>query len=1139
MLLQQGSTTHGRTGIRRWQSTNIQTRPTKPQSRILRVDDVNVQSRQVTIVESKKDLPIQPSLEPTQKKKNVKGKKKKKQIEESEHLQALRRKGREFSFNQSLATYISVCMSLGMTNRATHTLLYYRQLAQHTTRKNFAQIIKTVLPYNIVLRGLAEKGNYSKMVEVMKCLQADNIRVDETTFACLLECLGRQCESPANTTEINTWLTAIEEQGIDLDNVLNKIDLIKDGLEYALKAVHRVQPSFIFTPTTSPLGYDNNLVKKLNQTLHTTKVSSPAYGTVTKEQLVKWSEEQLETEAKGVMVIKSIEALDESDETHKYRKLVEDYEQQWRSVLLDTFTRTLGVLKKNFFSNQLDKRMTVYPYLVSLAPEEFVDIMVQEIQRMGRGSLAHSMTKYMMYRHLGELVYSRYLMHYKKQSGYLNKLQEMYGEYISWYMDNDRPEGVTYVPRVRWQELAENHLSGSNMDHYPIEWPNPVLVSVGKFLYSLMIMKTMVWNPLLSQVKHKQPAIYEVEINKDYRVVDEIKPSPSLLELYQKAVLPTLTFETTKIPMVCPPIPWVSTRLGGYLLNDTKIVRLPYNAQQQQKRMEDCGVRQLYPTMDSLNQLSTIPWRVNQPMLDILIHLFNSKGCEELDIPPPSSECPKPEKIQSGMSKAEVHKAKRQQLEYDQRKNEMLSLWCDMLYKLSIANHYRDRVFWFPHNMDFRGRVYPTPPHLNHLSSDSIRSILQFALGKKLGPKGLWWLKLHLINLTGLVKREPISARLDYCDSIMEDILDSADNPLDGRRWWTKSDEPWQTLAACKELAAALRSGNPEEYVSHLPIHQDGSCNGLQHYAALGRDEIGAKSVNLAPCSTPQDVYSDVAALVEKEREEDANAEHQLAQVLEGHIKRKIIKQTVMTTVYGVTRFGARLQIEKQLKALDDFPQNHRWAASHYLVQKTFICLEKMFTSTKEIQNWFTDCAKTISETRGQNLEYVTPLGLPVVQPYSNFKYRYAVDSASISQLPASYSIDSFMKPNVMKQKNAFPPNFIHSLDSSHMMLTSLHCQSSDITFVSVHDCFWTHACSVDIMNKVCRQQFVALHQEPILEDLSRFLDRKFTLSPNEFDHDGSALDASRMKLNNIISKVPPKGEFDINSVLDSVYFFS
>jgi DNA-directed RNA polymerase len=83
-----------------------------------------------------------------------------------------------------------------------------------------------------------------------------------------------------------------------------------------------------------------------------------------------------------------------------------------------------------------------------------------------------------------------------------------------------------------------------------------------------------------------------------------------------------------------------------------------------------------------------------------------------------------------------------------------------------------------------------------------------------------------------------------------------------GKLWWTSSDNPWQTLAACMEIAEALKSPNPENFISGFPIHQDGSCNGLQHYAALGRDEIGAFSVNLHPSDVPQDVYSSVASAV-------------------------------------------------------------------------------------------------------------------------------------------------------------------------------------------------------------------------------------------------------------------------------------
>lgn len=53
---------------------------------------------------------------------------------------------------------------------------------------------------------------------------------------------------------------------------------------------------------------------------------------------------------------------------------------------------------------------------------------------------------------------------------------------------------------------------------------------------------------------------------------------------------------------------------------------------------------------------------------------------------------------------------------------------------------------------------------------------------------------------------------------------------------------------------------------------------------------------------------------VEQERVKDAASGNMIAVALDGVIQRKIIKQTIMTTVYGVTKFGARLQIAKQLK---------------------------------------------------------------------------------------------------------------------------------------------------------------------------------------------------------------------------------
>lgn len=106
--------------------------------------------------------------------------------------------------------------------------------------------------------------------------------------------------------------------------------------------------------------------------------------------------------------------------------------------------------------------------------------------------------------------------------------------------------------------------------------------------------------------------------------------------------------------------------------------------------------------------------------------------------------------------------------------------------------------------------------------------------------------------------------------------------------------------------------------MSYLHIHQDGSCNGLQHYAALGRDLEGAIQVNLSNLDRPGDIYTHVAKLVKHEIDRDANnpgsPKHELAIKLADNIKRKTIKQTVMTSVYGVTFIGARKQIGRQLK---------------------------------------------------------------------------------------------------------------------------------------------------------------------------------------------------------------------------------
>ena len=53
------------------------------------------------------------------------------------------------------------------------------------------------------------------------------------------------------------------------------------------------------------------------------------------------------------------------------------------------------------------------------------------------------------------------------------------------------------------------------------------------------------------------------------------------------------------------------------------------------------------------------------------------------------------------------------------------------------------------------------------------------------------------------------------------------------------------------------------------------------------------------------------------------------------------------------------------------------------MAEKTFESLNEMFTSSQMIQAWFTECAHVISDDFKKYVEWVTPLGLRVSQPYT------------------------------------------------------------------------------------------------------------------------------------------------------------
>lgn len=139
--------------------------------------------------------------------------------------------------------------------------------------------------------------------------------------------------------------------------------------------------------------------------------------------------------------------------------------------------------------------------------------------------------------------------------------------------------------------------------------------------------------------------------------------------------------------MLCPPVPWISIETGGYLVNPCDMVRLPAQAVLQKQRLHEAESNTLYPSFDSLNQLAAVPWKVNTKILDVILEVFNAGGSSKLDVPESPTSFKPPPSIVASMDKSEKYQLFKQRLQYRRKKAEMYSLWCDCLYRLSLADH--------------------------------------------------------------------------------------------------------------------------------------------------------------------------------------------------------------------------------------------------------------------------------------------------------------------------------------------------------------------------------------------------------------------------------------------------------------------
>lgn len=382
-----------------------------------------------------------------------------------------------------------------------------------------------------------------------------------------------------------------------------------------------------------------------------------------------------------------------------------------------------------------------------------------------------------------------------------------------------------------------------------------------------------------------------------------------------------------------------------------------------------------------------------------------------------------------------------------------------------------------------------------------------------------------------------------------------------------EAEKPVVFYACCVEWTKYL--ADPTGHVSHLPIQIDGSNNGWQHLGAMSKDSITGSLVGLVPSDIQKDFYVATAKeLITLMPDWFAEKEMPMKHIRKGISKRGSMTraysagektmstnmyadcyQEEFTETYGITVEDCNKLSHNLITAINKvcpgpletmtFLQklaayeigtfkifkNGKAADTKYRALKKRIkdLKYKRDKTDDELQD-LSDCIIALDsyETRliegngSKDIRWTTPSGFFVV--YENYMQRSIKCKGTINGVGRINHV-AYEKtdiPNIKGYMSGISPNFVHSMDASHMAII---IDNWDGDFAAVHDAFATHCSDVDDLVYMTKETFIKIYEED-----------------NFYDYIENTLLSSS---DGLTVEQPERGDLDIKSVRNSDYFFA
>lgn len=566
------------------------------------------------------------------------------------------------------------------------------------------------------------------------------------------------------------------------------------------------------------------------------------------------------------------------------------------------------------------------------------------------------------------------------------------------------------------------------------------------------------------------------------------------------------------LPLKIPPNDWADNTTNSAFYTTRMNVQLPLIKAQKGDARNFVSKHDPEDHRTAINKLQKTPWKINKRVLEVQREIYD----KNLSIGMPSNEIITPpafpehlkdieKKNYTALQTEEVslwkERAKAAYGRENQRKGQVLSYIRSSKLALELSEW---DEFYFAYNCDFRGRIYCATSGLSPQGADTAKGLLCFAKDVVLGEDGVKWLAIQGANTYGEDKCT-YTERVQWITEHEEAIRRTVEDPIGYRDFWGSADKPYQFLSFCFEWADCSYGRNAGA-TSKIPIGLDGSCNGLQHFSAMLRDQVGATATNLTTNDRPADIYSEVATVVRRHLRE--NSDPRATIWLRVGIDRKCTKRPVMTLPYGATQQSARQYIMEYV--VDnwikfDLPDDRQFEMARFLTPILWQSIGEVVIAARGAMDWLQ------KNTKHDFMKWVTPLGFPVYQYYQK---PNTVEIRTQLNGGCRLWIQDYgdAVPNKVGQRNGIAPNFVHSIDSTHMVMTINEMR--DECLAMIHDDFGTHAGHTEKLFTKIRFAFLLLYvtSDP-LKDWAKQVDADIETLPNI-------------------------GEYNIDEIREAEYFF-